>query len=321
MKAFQLTLAAFLAASAASKAFSRDDWPSRPVRIVVAFPAGSPGDKVSRVIAEELGQAIKQPVVIENRPGAGGNIGAEVVAHSAPDGYTFLEGPDTIVTINPAIYRKLNFKATDLAPVIPLARFNQMLVCAPSAGIRSLADLKAKALATPDGLLYASGGQGVPGHVAMELFLAQARLKMQHVPYKGPSQATQDLLAGQVPCGYLASPVVAPHVKAGKLIGLAVSGTTRSAMAPQVPTMAEAGMPGYDATFREVLFAPKGTPQAIMHRMNEEIGRILKRPKVREDLRANDLDPAPDSIAAMTRQIESDAAKWLDVVRRIDLHD
>ncbi|WP_029048656.1 tripartite tricarboxylate transporter substrate binding protein [Cupriavidus sp. amp6] len=319
MKPYRLALA-IACLAAAPHTSAQGDWPSRPVRIVVAFPAGSPGDTASRLVADKLGRALRQPVVVENRPGAGGNIGADVVAKAPADGYTFLQGPDTIVTVNPAVYRKLNFKPTDLTPVITLARFNQMLVCAPSSGIRSLADLSGKAKAGQPGVNYASGGPGTPGHLAMELYLAQASLKMTHVPYKGPSRAMQDVLAGQVPCGFLASPVVAPHVKAGKLVGLAVSGSTRSAMAPQVPTMEEAGMPGYDASFREVLFAPKGTPDAIVRRMNEEIGRILKLPEVREKLQANDLDPAPDVPAAMARQMESDATKWGAVVHRIGLH-
>lgn len=301
-------------------AAAQADWPGRPVRIVVAFPAGSPGDIASRLVADKLGQSIRQPVVVENRPGAGGNIGADVVAKSPADGYTFLQGPDTILTVNPAIYRKLNYKPGDLVPVITLAHFNQMLVCGSSSGIRSLADLTKKAKTAPDGLTYASGGAGAPGHLAMEMYIAQAGIRMTHVPYKGPSPAMQDVLAGQVPCGYLASPVVAPMVKAGKLVGLAVSGTTRSALAPQVPTMAEAGVTGYDANFSEVLLAPKGTPDAIVRRMNDEIGRILKMPEVRAKLLANDLEPAPDQPAALARQMESDTAKWQAVIRRVGVY-
>lgn len=308
---------AFAVVPAAS---AQTDWPSRPIRIVVAFPAGSPGDIASRLVADKLGHALKQPVVVENRPGAGGNIGAHVVAKSQADGYTFLQGPDTILTVNPTLYRKLNFKAGDLAPVITLARFNQMLVCVPSSGIRTLSDLEKKARSAPERLNYASGGPGVPGHLAMEMYLTQAGLKMTHVPYKGPSPAMQDVLAGQVPCGYLASPVVTPMVKAGKLVGLAVSGSTRSVLAPQVPTMAEAGVTGYDASFSELLLAPKGTPDAIVRRMNEEISRIVKLPEVRTKLLANDLEPAPDQPAALARQIETDTAKWQAVIRSVGVY-
>lgn len=316
--ALACTIACTFAVAPAASA--QADWPSRPIRIVVAFPAGSPGDIASRLVADKLGQALRQPVVVENRPGAGGNIGADVVAKSPADGYTFLQGPDTIVTVNPTLYRKLNFKPGDLAPVITLARFNQMLVCAPSSGIRTLSDLATKARSAPEGLNYASGGPGVPGHLAMEMYLTQAGLKMTHVPYKGPSPAMQDVLAGQVPCGYLASPVVTPMVKAGKLVGLAVSGSTRSVLAPQVPTMAEAGVTGYDASFSELLLAPKGTPDAIVRRMNEEISRIVKLPEVRTKLLASDLEPAPDQPAALARQIETDTAKWQAVIRRVGVY-
>ena len=234
-------------------------------------------------------------------------------------GYTFLEAPDTVVTINPAIYRSLNFAPSDLVPVVALANFNQMLVCAPASGLRTLDQLDAAARKTPGSLSYASGGQGVPGHLAMELYLAGAGLNVLHVPYKGPSPAAQDVLAGQVPCGFLASPVVASYVTAGKLNGLAVSGSTRSTVAPDIPTMSQAGVAGYDATFREMLFAPKGTPEAIVRRMNEEVARALARPDVKRKLQANDLDPLPQTPGDTARQLQEDAAKWAAVVRKINL--
>lgn len=319
MKPHLLALAACMAASSASLAQAKEEWPTRAIRIVVAFPAGSPGDTAARIVADAVGQALKQPLIVENRPGAGGNIGAEAVARSAADGYTFLEAPDTVVTINPAIYRKLNFKADDLTPVVALANFNQMLVCSPASGLRTLAQLDAQARKTPGALSYASGGQGVPGHLAMELYLSDAGLDVLHVPYKGPSPAAQDVLAGQVACGYLASPVVAPYVAAGKLYGLAVSGAARSIQAPDVPTMQQAGVAGYDATFREMLFAPKGTPAAIVQRMNEEVARALARPEVRQKLQGNDLDPQPEPPDVTARQLLDDTAKWTGVIRKINL--
>ncbi|MBB1595763.1 tripartite tricarboxylate transporter substrate binding protein [Achromobacter sp. UMC46] len=319
MKPRLLALAACLAAGPASCAFAQDNWPSRPIRVVVAFPAGSPGDTATRIVADAVGQTLKQALIVENRPGAGGNIGAEAVARSPADGYTFLEAPDTVVTINPAIYRSLTFAPSDLTPVVALANFNQMLVCTPASGLRTLDQLDAAAKKAPGSLSYASGGQGVPGHLAMELYLAEAGLNVLHVPYKGPSPAAQDVLAGQVPCGYLASPVVAPYVAAGKLYGLAVSGSTRSTLAPDVPTMSQAGVAGYDATFREMLFAPKGTPEAIVLRMNEAVAQALSRPDVKHKLQANDLDPLPQAPGDTARQLHEDAAKWSAVVRKINL--
>jgi len=319
MKSQLLALAACIAAGTGPYAHAQDDWPARPIRVVVAFPAGSPGDTAARIVAEAVGQTLKQPLVVENRPGAGGNIGAEAVARAAADGYTFLQAPDTVVTINPAIYRKLNFKAEDLTPVVALANFNQMLVCGPSSGLRTLAQLDAEARKAPGALSYASGGQGVPGHLAMELYLSGAGLNVMHVPYKGPSPATQDVLAGQVPCGYLASPVVASYVSAGKLNGLAVSGDTRSVQAPDVPTMQQAGVAGYDATFREMLFAPKGTPAAIVDRMNDAVAQALARPDVKQKLQANDLDPRPESPEQTASRLRDDTAKWNAVIQKIHL--
>ena len=312
-------LAAALVLPIASIAQTDTAWPGKPIKWVVPFPPGGAMDVIARTLGDQAARELGQPFVIENRPGAGGNIGAEAVARAPADGYTFLEAPDTIVTINPAIYRKLSFKADDLTPVVALANFNQMLVCSSASGLRTLAQLRDQARKTPGALSYASGGQGVPGHLAMELYLSGAGLDILHVPYKGPSPATQDVLAGQVPCGYLASPVVAPYVAAGKLYGLAVSGTARSVQAPDVPTMQQAGVAGYDATFREMLFAPKGTPDAIVARMNQEVARALALPEVRQKLRANDLDPLPEPPDATARRLREDAAKWNDVVTKINL--
>ncbi|CAB3639637.1 Bug family tripartite tricarboxylate transporter substrate binding protein [Achromobacter pestifer] len=319
MKSQFLALAACVAASLAGYAQASDDWPNRTIRIVVAFPPGSPGDTAARIVADAAGRTLKQALIVENRPGAGGNIGAEAVSRSPADGYTFLQAPDTVVTVNPALYRKLNFRPEDLIPVVALANFNQMLVCTPASGLRTLADLNAQARKAPGTLSYASGGQGVPGHLAMELYLADAGLSILHVPYKGPSPATQDVLAGQVPCGFLASPVVAPYVAAGKLFGLAVSGSARSIQAPDVPTMAQAGVTGYDATFREMLFAPKGTPADIVERMNAAVAQALAQPEVRQKLQGNDLDPTPESPAQTALHLNEDAAKWAGVIRKNNL--
>lgn len=307
-----LTLATFVSGSVHAQ-----EWPTKPVKIIVSFPPGSPGDVASRIVADKLGAALKQAVIVENRPGAGGNIGGDVVAKSPPDGYTILEAPDTILSVNPHIYSKMPFKPNDLVPLTYLATFNQMLVCNPSVPAKNLQDLIA--LGKKQEMNYASGGAGVPGHLAMELFLTMTNLKMTHVPYKGPSPAAQDLLGGMVPCGYLASPVVASHVKSGKLVGIAVSGNKRSVMAPQVPTMAEAGVTGYDASFGEVLFLPKGTPEPIVKRLNEEITKILNMPDVRERLNANDLDPVGDTPAEAAQQISVASKKWGQVAKQINL--
>ena len=194
------------AALGAGAAQAADSWPSRPVRIVVAFPAGTPGDTVARLIQPALQKAFQQPVVVDNKPGAGGNIGMQEVAR-ASDGHTVLAGPDTMLTVNPHLYRKLAFKPLEaLVPVTQMASFSQELVCTPSAGIKTMDQLRAAAKAAP--MSYASGGAGVPGHLAMEMLLNQTGMKIQHVAYKGPSPAMQDIIGGVVPCGFLASPTV-----------------------------------------------------------------------------------------------------------------
>ena len=253
---------AVFATGAALDAPAQSTWPDRAVHVVLPFPPGGPSDIVMRLAAEKMQVALKQPIVIDNRPGAGGNLGAAEVARAAPDGYTWLWGTDTLVTVNPSVYKTLNFKVDDLLPVTFGTNFSQTLVCHPQVGVKTVAELVAKAKASP--LSYASGGAGVPGHLSMELLQAMAGFTMIHVPYKGPAPATQDVIGGQVACGLLAGPTVLPHVRAGRLVALAVSGSARSPALPEVPTMAEAGVAGYEANFALAMFAPRATPEAIV---------------------------------------------------------
>ncbi len=311
------TLTVLLVAATMACGAQAQNWPTKPVRLVVSFPAGAPGDTIARLIQPQLLQALGQPVIVDNKPGAGGNIGAQEVARST-DGHTFLVGPDTMLTINPHLYKKLSFKPTeDLVPLMYLASFNQMLVCHPSTGLKNLADLMARAQTQK--MDYASGGPGVPGHMAMELLLSSANLKMNHVPYRGPAPATQDVLAGQLPCGFLAAPVVGPHVKDGKLVAMAVSGARRSPASPNVPTVAEAGVRGFDATFFEILAAPKGTPPEVMARLHKAVSNALQQADVRNKLLANDLDPVVNTPAEAAARVKSDSEKWGRVVSQIGL--
>ena len=311
------TLTVLLAAATMACGAQAQNWPTKPVRLVVSFPAGAPGDTIARLIQPQLLQALGQPVIVDNKPGAGGNIGAQEVARST-DGHTFLVGPDTMLTINPHLHKKLSFKPTeDLVPLMHLASFNQMLVCHPSTGLKNLADLMARAQTQK--MDYASGGPGVPGHMAMELLLSSANLKMNHVPYRGPAPATQDVLAGQLPCGFLAAPVVGPHVKDGKLVAMAVSGARRSPASPNVPTVAEAGVRGFDATFFEILAAPKGTPPEVMARLHKAVSNALQQADVRNKLLANDLDPVVNTPAEAAARVKSDSEKWGRVVSQIGL--
>lgn len=292
-------------------------WPQKPVRIVVSFPAGAPGDIVARMIQPELQKSLGQPVIVENKPGAGGNIGAQEVAR-ATDGHTFLVGPDTMLTVNPHLYKKLTFKPTeDLIPLTLLASFNQMLVCHPSSGIKSVTDFITKARA--GSMDYASGGPGVPGHMAMEMFLASANLKMNHIAYKGPAPATQDVLAGQVPCGFLAAPAVGPHVKDGKLNALGVSGTKRSPASPLVPTLIEAGVANFDASFFELLAAPKNNSPQANDRFQKAVVAALSTSETKAKLNAADLDPVANSAQQAQQRIKADAVRWGKVASQINL--
>ena len=292
-------------------------WPDKPIRVVLPYPPGGPSDIVMRLAAEKMQAALKQPIVIENKPGAGGNLGTAEVARAAPDGHTWLWITDTVMTVNPHVYKNLGFKPEALMPVTVGTSFSQTLVCNPAVGVKTLAELVAKAKA--DKLSYASGGAGVPGHLAMELLQSMAGFDMTHVPYKGPAPAMQDVIGGQVACGFLAGPTVLPQVRAGKLVALAVSGSRRSPALPEVPTVAEAGYPAYVADFTLVLMAPRGTPDPIVARMRQVMAEALKAPDVSEKLRAGDQIVVAGTPAEASAMLAADNRKWGEVVRRIQL--
>lgn len=314
---FSRALVLLIGFFAISTVVSAQSWPEKPVHLIVSFPAGAPGDIVARLIQPDLQKELGQPIVVENRPGAGGNIGASEVARAA-DQYTFLVGPDTMVTINPHLYKKMGFNPLeDLRPVTHLIAFNQMLVCHPSVQVKNLSDLLAKA--KTQSMDYASGGPGVPGHMAMEMFLAATGIKMNHVPYKGPAPAMQDVMAGQVPCGFLASPAVGPHVRAGKLVGLGVSGARRSPGSPDVPTIAESGIKDFDASFFEILAAPKSTPIAVIERLNKAVVKVLQSPDIRKKLLAADMEPVAIPPLESAQRLQVDYQKWGRIAKKIDL--
>jgi tripartite-type tricarboxylate transporter receptor subunit TctC len=292
-------------------------WPQRPIRVVVPHPPGGPSDLVARTVTDRLAVLLKQPVVLENKPGAGGNIGAMEVARSAPDGYTWMLGTDTIVTVNPHVYRKMQYKPEDFRPVAILSQFGQTLVCHPAVGVKTVPEMIAKAKSQP--MSYASGGPGVPGHLSMELLQFMGGFDMSHVPYKGPALAAQDVLAGQVPCGLLAGPTVLPHIRAGKLVALAVSGTTRAPTLPDVPTMAEAGIKDYDAMFTLALWAPRGVPDAIVNKFRQAWADSLLVPEVVERLKQTDQTPVVSTPEVAASKLSNDFVKWGAVARRINL--
>jgi tripartite-type tricarboxylate transporter receptor subunit TctC len=308
-----LALAAASVGTALAQAF-----PAKPVTVVSGFPAGGAHDVIIRSVAAPFQAAFNQPLVLETRPGAGGNLGAEAVARAAPDGHMLLVTVDTVVTVNSRVYPNLRFKPdADLVPVIYLASSAQTLVCHPSVPFRSVAELVAHAR-THD-MSYASGGQGVPGHLAAEMFLAASGLRMTHVPYKGPTAALQDVMGGVVPCGFLSTPVVMPQVKSGKLVGLAVTSARRSPTAPELPTMMQAGIAGFEAAFGQVLMAPKGTPAAVVAALNQAFAAALMQPDIRSKMLAMDLEFVPNTPEQAVARLRSEAQKWAPVVERLGL--
>jgi tripartite-type tricarboxylate transporter receptor subunit TctC len=312
-----VSAAALLAALPLQSAQAQSTWPDHPIRVVLPFPPGGPSDIVMRLAAEKMQVALKQPVVIDNKPGAGGNLGAAEVVRAAPDGHTWLFGTDTLVTVNPHVYKRMTFKVDDLQPVTIATAFSQTLVCNPALGVKTLAELVAKAKAGK--LSYASGGAGVPGHLSMELLQHTAGFEMAHVPYKGPAPAAQDVLGNQVPCGLLAGPTVLPHIRAGKLVALGVSGSQRSPTLPDVPTLAEAGAAGYQADFTLAVWAPKGVPEPIVARFRQALVDALKSPDVVDKLKAGDQVVVGNTPAQAAAQLAADSKKWGEVARRIQL--
>jgi tripartite-type tricarboxylate transporter receptor subunit TctC len=305
------------ASAIAPGAWAQGEWPTKPVRFIVPLPPGGPSDIVLRSALDKMQPVLKQPLVLENKPGANGNLGTGEVARAAPDGYTWLWTTDTTMTVNPSVYRSLGFKVDDLVPVIRAGTLSQTLVCYPGLGLRSVADFLARAKGGK--MTYATGGAGSPGHLTTELFSSTAGITMAHVPYKGPAPAMQDVIGGQVDCGFLAGPTVLPHVRAGKLTALAVSGAKRSPLLPDVPTLAESGFPGFEAVFSLLLFAPRGTPQPIIDKMYSTMAAGLRQPDVVEKLRANDLEVIAAPPAQAAARLAADAKTWGAVVKRIGL--
>ena len=313
-------LPALLALGCASAALAQAPaWPTKPVKILVGSPPGGPSDITARLFGEALTRRTGKPVVVENRPGVGNNLAAGVAAKAEPDGHTLVLSPDTVLTVNPLVYGNQTFDArADLVSVSVLTSFSQMLVCNPATGAKTAAELVAKAKAGR--LTYASGGPGVPGHLAAEMFLQSTGAKMEHVPYRGPAPATLAVLSGEVNCGFLATPTVIQHVKAGKLDALAVSAGTASPLAPDVPTLAKAlNQPALDVTFRLVLQTAKATPPGIVAEIERAAMEIMKEPEVRTKLQASDLVAQGTSSTQAQQLMQAEIVRWEPLVKRLDI--
>lgn len=291
-------------------------WPAKPIRIVVPYAPGGPFDEVARVLSQRLNEAWGQPVLVENRSGAGGSIAAEFVARSAPDGYTLLHGNAGPLTINPNLMRKVGYDPVrDFAPVSLLLTSAMVLVVHPSLPVRSVADLVRLARAHPGELNYASAGVGNLQHLGMESLQSRAGIRMNHVPYKGGAPAMLDLVAGQVSLMFDNIPTAIAQVRSGKVRALGVAQAKRTPAAPEIPTIAEAGFPGFEVTSWQGFLAPAGTPAAVVNRLNAEILRVLAIPDVRDRLTAQGIEIVTSTPQELAAIIKRDAEVWAKVVK------
>jgi tripartite-type tricarboxylate transporter receptor subunit TctC len=291
-------------------------YPNKPIKIVVPFTAGGTTDILARAVGAELQKALGQPVVVENRAGAGGNIGADVVAKSSPDGYTLLMGTVGTHSINVTLYPKMPYDAVkDFAPVSLVAGVSNVLVAAPSFAPNSVRDVIDAAKKEPNTLTFASSGSGTSIHLSAELFKLMANVQMTHVPYKGSAAALPDVISGQVNVMFDNAPSVIQHIRGGKLKALAVTSATRSPALPSVPTIAEAGLPGYEASSWFGVLAPAGTPKDIVDKLSQTIAKALQAPEMKERLSAQGADAIGSTPDQFATHIKTEIDKWSKVVK------
>ena len=291
------------------------NYPFKPVRVVVSFPPGSGADIVARTIAPRLTETFGQQFVVDNRAGASGNLGAEVAARAAPDGYTLLFTPASVAS-SQSLYQKLGYSLEkDLDPISMIASAPFVLVVHPSLPVRTVKDLIAMAKAKPGQLFYASTGNGGSPHLATELFKMQAKIDIVHIPYKGTPPAVTDLIAGQVSMMFANTLSVLPYVNSGRLRALAISSAKRSAAAPALPTIAESGMPGFEASTWFGMLAPAGTPRDIITRLTSELRKIVQMKNVNDSLIAQGADPIGSTAEEFQARISADIDKWARTIK------
>ena len=312
---FRLVLALALGAVLVGPTLA-EEFPSRPVRLVTPFPAASTTDKVARPIAQRLADVWKQPVVVDNRAGAGGVVGAQAVATAAPDGYTLLLGSNGTNAINAALYPQLPYDVIkSFAPVAQVATSNLVLVVHPSVNVKTVSELIALAKRAPGKLTFGSGGSGTSPYLAGELFNTMAGVKLMHVPYKGSPQSVLDLLAGRVDMIFANASSVLPHVRTGKLRMLGVTSPQRDPMFAEVPTIAEAGLPGFAVEVWMAIFAPAGTPPALVDKLSQQIRAAVESEDVKRELASQGLLAKTSSPQALAIYVRDETVKWARVVR------
>jgi tripartite-type tricarboxylate transporter receptor subunit TctC len=299
---------------------AKADYPDRPIRLIAPFPAGGLADVLARAVGDELSRSLGQPVIVENRTGAGGNIGAEAVAHSTPDGYTLLMTSAGILTANQFLYATMPFDPEkDFVTVSNVADMPMMVVVGPRVEAKTLKELVAFARANPGKLNFGSPGIGTTGHLGLAMFMHAAGIKLTHVPYRGAAPAITDLLAGQIDGVVDNPPTVLPHIEAGKLRALAVAAKQRMALLPDLPTAAEAGVANYEASSWFGVVAPAGTPPAIVERLHKDIAAALRKPALQERFAKSGARLLGNSPAEFAQQIVYDRKMWGEIIRAADI--
>lgn len=311
-----LTIGVLGASTFAGPAWSADAYPSRPIRFVVGFLPGGPSDTIARVVGAKLTEGLGQQVVIDNRAGAGGNLSAEIVADAQPDGHTILLGTGGPLVIAPVIGQKVGFDPDkDFAAVSKLGDSMSILAAHPSLPANSVKELIAVARAKPNDINYASSGVGTANHLAAELLSSMANIKLTHIPYKGSGAALPALIGGQVKLGFGPLLPAIPHVKAGRLKALGVSGLKRSAGAPDIPTIAEQGLPGYEVNSWYGVFVPSKTPKPVVARLNKELIRVLALPDVKDRLSRDGVEPGGSTPEQLNAVVQAEKKLWAKVIK------
>jgi tripartite-type tricarboxylate transporter receptor subunit TctC len=307
--------AVFFSVALTGLAQAQQPWPTKPIRLIVTSPAGGPSDIAARIISQRLTETLGQAVVIDNRGGANGIVGTEMVANALPDGYT-LGMVQAGLAINPSLYARVPYDPLkDFAPITQAISVPNVLVVHPSLGVNSVAGLVAAAKAHPEEIPFASAGKGSSGHLALELFQMNAGVRFNHVPYKGGAPAVNELLGGHVKALFSLALAATPHLRSGKLRGLAVSSGQRSAVAPELPTVAESGYPGFEVVGWFGILAPAKTPPAIVAKLHDEIVRVLKTPDTRQRLASQGADVVASAPGEFAAYIKSETERWANVIK------
>jgi len=320
MKAF-LPFAAAAALALSAPVHAQADYPNKPIRIVVPFAAGGGVDILTRTLAQQMSEDLGQSIVVENKPGAGGNLGLETVAKAAPDGYTLVMATTGTQTINPGIYKHLAFDAEkDFSPISMIASVPNLLVENTKVPAKSVKGLVKLAKSEPGKLSFASFGYGTSNHLSGELLKQMTGINVLHVPYKKAPQAITELISGQVQFAFVNMPLALPHVKAGRLRALAVTGHERSATLPDIPTMNEAGVPGFFVESWYGLMAPAGTPDAVIRKLHDEIVAALAKPVVKDRFNKQGAEVVTDTPEQFGATIKSETARWAEIIRKSGAH-